>query len=1418
VWAEEHAELATLLWLGCEYSHMLELPTTADERRGIGLWLRLANGRPEIVRESSGNFAGGSTPPPDGRYVATAADRVPVRRWTHLRFYLNHVQSSGVDTLQIPGIMVNGRASRVTVNATETGLAAATDWIRASNGGGLIGSAGDARNALYLGVARDALRTHSKAQFTALSQLGGREFPGSRLAGRLHPLVGRMAGVVVWRAASADGAVSGFPVFDPYSLDYTGRLVRFRADLQESIGERVQDTGSDIEVGFPAGAGIVLSHPAIDLYNELGDSEQAPSFATALQRVYVANGGRPAFVTERAGGAAGIIAPTTRPKFVIERKPLWEPNFAPVGSSSAEQDPIATSVSDADPTLFHYSAHGSAYMRQVWHEEMRMSGLINGQNTPDVFGLKLLIKPRSVSGTSVIFSARSSLASGGMFLECVDGAARVGWYDPIAKTVVSVTTSVPVFRPGYWYYVYLRKCYPQRFAPGQGGRDGDGNWINAFNVGGRRRVFAVVGAISDGWAVGQIIRNGTPTKRGLIIGIGTIGASFLVTCVMFTGDSDFTPAETVNNGAGASGQVSSLIGVNQNTGDSLVIREFAKTATLADTALWSVKAGAHRCSVSFTSGAARPTFTSAVGPVTPKGVLFSGAAAGVVNVGTMLSVATPIPCFHGDMVGMQFQFAGTAANAQQKVYRIRQVNSATQVVVEDEFGATPNLSGITNRDGGVFAGVDLIKSPDFDVSTSVDQGSYDTEFIGTALASDPANGVRSFDGEVASFGWGVVAGTTQTIAAASSAYRGFNIFETATPTELAEIGTDSFAVPIYNATTTSPTSRPGELHFDAGKQFTVVDGQPYAGANPTSTQPNPALTVALDRLLASSNAQDMMWAFTEEPEGVSGRRMIYVAFFDAEQNVISNPGPRLTVEVPAEDAANPGGVAQIVLTDLPISHQRGNIHRYVYMTEADDIVPFRAAIIPDNVASSVALRLDADAERGEVLEVDNAPPPNCSVIGISQAVMAFGDIEVSGVRQRDAILYSKPFKPLQVPFQNTLFLVSGSNERISAMADMNGVLLVWKKDALIEIVFRDGAAFQTVRSRNVGAVGGQSAVILDQDAWWASNDRGLYLYTGSGGPVWVGDNVSDLFDEDNPTLRVDPQAMERCVIGVNRRQNMVIMAWRARGEPEQRRRMGLEFDTGLSELGVRRDPASSVRYAMYEGPNVTALGAADRLVPGTQRLLAGTEEGFMCQLDRSGSVLELHSPGLATQVTLTSGSTTTKLVLNAAASGLQDLEGVRGVPLAWVEGSSVKRATALFCDGSNIYLDRALASAPPTGTIVSIGAIPLLWRSKRFDCGTPEARKRPMWLDVTLEPQVSGQVVVEVYADFDGQTPKMLAVNGVVVSSYVMDLTISTHKIPIGEFRARYLQFAIRTVPPAVGVQMEIVDMILSFQEEEPFA
>lgn len=1387
-----YEQYQTLMWLGCEYAHLLEGPAAADGRRGIGLWFRLSNGRPELVMEDEGTYAGGSSAPTDGRYIATAGERIPLNTWTHLRFYLDHHLVSATDWLRTPGIHVNGRASEVELNAVRS-TATGDDWIVPWNGGGLAGSIGDTRNTLYLGVARDAVRTQEKAQIAALSQLSGIEFPGGRIAGRVYPLAGELSGVAVWRAASADAAVSGFPDFNPYSLDYSGVALRFYAGMQEGIGEHVYDAATEFEVGYdPDVPGVILSSPAIDLYNEFGTSESLASYQQAERRIYFANGGRPAYVTELEAGPVGIIQPNSPPDSEVERKSLWVPNYQTPGTADPEQDPIREALDTEDP-LYHYSTFGNAFLRQVWDTPMEWVNRSGDANSPfGIFGLKFYWKPRSVSGLVPLYSARSSLSSGGMFLECVDGKARVGWYDLDLKKRVYVETSSPVFRPGYWYYVYLRKAVPL-------GDVQEGNWLNTFWAEGRRRR-ALFTVTAGSWAVGDVVENVSQAKQGVVTKVALDSSgSGQIEYMLFTGDTDFVSTEVVQV-RGATSNTGTIDSTPfEDTGDALVIREFSKVSTLSERVLWTAK-DMILSSISFTSEMPRSPNTTAVGQVTAKGIVYNGGASGTVQVDTAspTTSGTPVQPFNFDMIGMQWQFSGTASNAPEKVYRIAAVISSTQITVADEFGNLPNLTGITTREGGVFSGIELVKSDGYDDSQTPDSAGYPIEFMGSGLGFDPQAGVAPHSGEFASFGWGVVESQNNT----NNFYSGFNLFQTAAPsTDLSTMGTDQFAALIYDATT-----RPGTLRIDSGKCFTAVDTLPYSGGTLVSSQPNELLEVLLT---AESNdaAESLFWRYVIEPEGVTGKRRVYVTFYDAQQNVESNPSPALVVDVPEEDAMNPGGFGRLLLTNLPVSHQSGDIQRFVYMTEANGLVPFRVAIVPDNTSSSVSVSLDdRDLTREAILAYDRVAPPDCAVLGVSQSVQFYGDVTIAGQRVPSLLIFSKPFFPAETSFENFLFLNSGRSERITAMAEVNGALLVWKRDALIEVTVREGAAFSQVKSKDVGAPGPQAVIVLDRSAYWMSTDRGYYGYVSGSDPLWLSNDVDTLFDGSYEDLQVDPRYLTGVSLAVNRRLQQVHAAFRAMNEEEMRRRVTVELVAG-----------QGTRYSLLAGPSLSVLGAADRSAGGTRRMLGGTEDGFVVELDTGE--LELHDPGLSLSFVADTGSTVSTIVSQTDLSEFADLEGIRGAPVHWIDDAGLEhRAIAQFVDGVNLYLDRAADDFPDLGVTVTIGAVHCVWRSRWLDLGIETQRKVPQWLDLAIVPQASGIAILEVFVDQDLSAVHPFTVDGVPVNYYQVDLSQAYHTFSLGEVRARTMMIRLRTIPPAVGVTLDVIEMNLSVVVAEPHA
>ena len=1377
---DDRSGIRSLMWLGCEQSNMMLGAAASNSKRGIGIWLRLNNGRPEVVRESAGNYSGGSTPPPLGRYVATSASRV-TQGWCHVRFYLEHYNDGTFDVLRIPGIAINGRPTSVTVNAVETGLVGATDWIKANNGGGLIGSRGDTRNALFFGCARDAIDTSKAAPITAQGALGGLEVEPARFIGPAHPLGGTMCGVSIWRRDSVDAEVAGFPAFNPRSIDLAGADVRVSLQLQEGDGHLVDDAGSSVEPGYDATPGTIESHPFLERYTELGTSTRRTSWATVQNRVYVTNGGRVAQVSEVAGGPAGILPPSTRPEFLIERPPLWQPNYAPAGSSDVEQDPIAQAAAGAGEQINHYANGGNNYLQQAFHDEMAWEA---DASAFDVVAGKFYWKPTSVSGRQHLFGAKGGVDSGGVTLESVDGKLRLGWYDSALKESVWVQTNRAMFRPGYWYYIFFRKAFPLQ-------DEQEGNWFNSyFSSTRKRRASFTPGAGT--FSIGEIVQNGGGTKHGIVTKVTATHIEYL----RYFADADFTAAEAVQNPGGTvTGTIAAA--PYHNGGDQLIVREFPKTSTIADQLPWSAKASTSRVSISLTCEFPRPNFTSAVGPVSPKGILYTGATLGGVSCAN-------VQPFTNDMVGMQWQFAGTSY-ASEPIYRIRTVVSGSAITVEDVFGNTPNLAAIVNREGAVFAGAALEKSERFDESNSPDPSAYPTYFMGSPLARDPSKGIDRLRGEFASFTWGVFAATID----ATHFYTDVNPFESApTATDNTQIGLDAFQYAID-----STVGRPGELKADSGKCFTAVDTQPYAGAAAASTQPNSGLEVAMDTE-ASESAESLFWGYVSDPVRSIGARKVSVAFYDQGQDQLSQGGPELTITPGEEDDSNPSGGLRLILTALPISHQPGDIQRWVYVSGPDGKTLYRQAIVPDNQASSASMEIDgAGLDTTDVLTYDRSAPPDCGVLASSQGSLCFGDVRMAGRRQADMVRFSKPFLPLEVPQRNAIFLVGGRGEAVTAMAELAGKLLIWKRDAMFEVTFREGAALVRRVSDEVGCAAPQLVQVVDGKAYWWSDDRGPYVYVPGGEPVWLGDNTGDIFEGTNAEVTVDLTALEDAVAAVDRNEDAYVVAFKATQDRSMRRRHSIEYDGGLSGAGVPGNMQAGFRHTLFSEPALTALGSSGRRKSGPRLFLGGTEDGFLVKLN----VGERHLDPLfgADTVTLDTGSTTTKFVLATAEPLFAKLEGLRGARLSWINaGGAAREARALFSDGSAIYLDRAADAAPAAGTVVALGQPNCYWETRWLDLGSSEERKNTHYLDVIMEPGGPGTLYVEALTDFNS-TPKVVLSSAAQSSAQPMSVAQGYYRIPLGELNCRFLKVRIRNQAGEAAFPFEVTELVVKVEDAQ---
>jgi hypothetical protein len=1073
--------------------------------------------------------------------------------------------------------------------------------------------------------------------------------------------------------------------------------------------------------------------------------------------VYATNGGRPVRIRGRAAKFAGALPPTTRPTVTVQKYPLWAANVS--GSANAENDPGLKNTTAGVQSSKHFSTFGNNWLKQVYNDEIRWEQVANGANYDvDIWAFKCLVRLRSTAGRIPIRSARNSVDSGGMFLEVRDGHLWLGWYDRVLKAEQTVHTNIPVIEPGYWYYLYARKKYPRQNGVG----DSDGDGVN-----------------------------------------------------------DVTTSNWYN-------QVTALTPNNVN--DVLVWRRFPKTAS-ESTRPWDAKVdGVSRNYVSATTADHGLSGATATGLVTHNGKTFNitGAPSAVI----VTSDASAI--FSADMVGMYWQWTNVAGDT--TLYRVTAVSNTggapfnadpnklftTITVVNAQSGASPSFAGATynGKKGGVYLGANLIKSTNFDASKDPDGDlSYDVELFGSILATQENTNITPFDGD-----WDSHAEVVRSYNTAGTADEGTDLFADApaagTTWDEAFNGSDIFSGTVYG------TTAPGPLRAESG--FTYVAVHCYQGATNNTeitanakpaatawltTQPNEKLEIAKDAAPSSVNAPNFYWQYAQGVQLFDGKRQLAVAFYDADQDIVSNPSPRVFFTPPVEDKGNPSGAARLVVKNLPVPRDDGNVQRYIYVSAADGFELFRALIVPDGESSEVSLyQSDFQLANKPVIEYFNDPPPRCGTLAASQGYMFYGDL----FDQPDRIMFSRPNKPGIVPLPQYLVLRSGATARCVALADLRGRLIAYKGGAMFKVTMQEAVPYTEIVTAGAGVVSPTAIVSLDDRHYFISN-RGFHAYTGTGDPVFLGTPVHDTFSGMAANVVADKLYLGDACLAINRARDQCVLAFRATGQNYMRDRITTEFDHELSGVTVGNRLPAGHRFSRYRGPAFTALGSVLERGTGTAILVGGTVDGFLVFMDRSDTALELMGATAAAwgaqTATLTSGGTTGKLPISAGAVDTI-LAGQRGTAVRWLEGTTEREAFVLFATTSAIYLDRQITVAVPTSGTATLGAQVPYWETRWFDFGAPEQRKHARYLDIVLAPQSAGTAVVQVFTDF-GTTNRLLTPNG---SAWTLDLTAGFQRVNLNAIQARFFKARVSLVTPTVNQRFELAEMVFRFTGEDQVA
>jgi hypothetical protein len=1320
---DEIAEYQTVMWVGDRISDpsLPAGPSTRQHR--VSVALRLNRGRPELAIGSDATYAGGSIPE-KGLFVATGSQFVQPGKRVHVRFYLE--TRAGGTILKIPHLKLNGKEVGVTVNAVDedASITDPTDWLRVAT---IVAPTSEGQ-ALF-GIARDSFRSGVEpGPFFST----GPELQPSRIQGFLHSLDGELSEVVIGREPIWSGSEPDD--FDPFALDYTLATLTFRilGALAEGRGAKVLD-----QVG--GAFGLILSHPFISMFHEMGLSDDPVSFARHGQQLYATNGARPVLVQNGKGKPAGVEPPALKPEFALQRFPAWKPNIRDkTSASNPTNDPVDGALAGASQRVYHYHSAGNTYVggslagadlvEMTWEQD-------------DYFAFKCLVRMDSVSGRIVLFRKGVGKERGGPFVECRDGKLYIGWYDVDSKQEFSVHTDRPVFEAGRLHLVHVRKMWPQQDSL-------EGNFRNSHYTDGLIRRMTVTALAGGAWAQGDIVQNAGLTKLARVIkALDPVGTTQTLEYIIILG-ADFN-SETVDNGGGVSGTSPANTAIIRPMHDVAVVRVFPTVAPTDYTENEAKPAAAivdpaGRALVSLTSDyGQQPTGTTATGLVTPPGVLFTGTAgAGVVTS------ADALPVFAHDMIGMFWQW-GSAAGVGADIYRVSAFSSSSSITVETLDGtAAPAWAGVASEEGGVFAGTTLVKSEDFDDPTTPDNSESNVEMFGSSLASDPSSGYAAFSGEF----W-CPAFTMETSAAANP-LEGAMPFENrdssrtgASANDPLYVGQDRFPVGLYDGL----AGEVGELRADDDRLIYGIDLQTYASSGGgVSTQPDANLKLPKDTdPVCRATSFEPSFRFLQALEVWKQKTHVACAFYDPEQGVTSNPGPILHIDPASEDKSNPSGTIRMLLSQLPISRDPGEIELHIFkslsvknpdgsiLSVPSEAVQRRVARVPSGTDEAAIQALEDLFTSEPLLQFNNGMPPACKIIATAQARIFYAAL--TELEQLDGIRYSKAFLPVQVPEANFFRINVGPGDTVTGLAEMNGLLVALMRRSVFAIEINEqGLALQKIVTDGAGCVAQGSVIALDRTLLWYG-DRGLYVYqrqegaTEIGNSNWAGERLKHFFANS-----VDRQEAHRASAGVNRVRHQYVLAFRGVGE----------------QLTDRRVSFNGMGFGLYRDPNVTALCDVQPEGGGPPRLVAGTEEGFLVWMDDTSTQLLLLGPVAAADGAPShvadAGSTSSTLLIAGVTELDGELEGMRGSVVRWQVAGVDYQATVLGVDGRLVHLDSEQAVLPPLDAVVTVGEQRHVWESKWFDLGNFEKRKRLQYMDLELAPVSTGQVDFYFYVNRNG--------------------------------------------------------------------
>lgn len=1275
VFVEDIGEIQTIAWCGDVTTDPEQTPSALHAGRGIEWWLRLNRGRPELVFESDA-VDQDSNLPLDGRYIVTANSAIPMGEWAHIRISVQFSADLGGSqwVAYTPLVYINGKNVSARVNARQlaaTSIGGTNAWVKADSVG-KIGQPYPGSGRLIVGAAPDFQRDVEHVSGWVPDGNTADQIRPNRVRGLMHALGGRLCRFYVWTTTGSAGATAA--PFVPARLNYTTTTNKLELDLQEGVGHLVTDGQSSVP-------GVIRSHPFLSIYHEHGNRTKPFTFANNGNEVYSVNGGRPVIAEDGKARRAGLMPPATAPSFLVQRSPLWERNDFDTTSGSPDADPVQNNYLDGTDIVpvYHYRTLGRASLRLEHHADMLWE-------IDDVFAFKALVKFDSIAGRIPLYSARESVASGGIFFECRDGFAYIGWYDVELKKEVYIRTNQPVFQEGYWYYVFLRKRYPDR-KPRISGLQF--NWLDTWVIkdqfgspGGdhadgdmlvvRRMAKATQDTTKyDDWtgfdmkATVDCAVSFTSTEAVSIPGLTNItGRVTWARTAIYTGAASGVVNATGNpvfhddmvgmlwkwvDGEGFDDQTFRVVAVNSDT--QIVVRDQSD---------------------------ALPDFSSI--SVATKGAVFTGIA--MVKEDDFDNSTRPDP---GE-------------------YDIECFGSAL---------AHNPLSGITPFKGR-YASFAFVVLPGLPYSNGSDSYSlngenYSIPTLFDDLTTEPAEqGVDQFADDIFS--------TTPPgqlhVDKPAAGDPGDSCFAAVDIQDYAETEDQDSTQPNEDlkveqdgrgASVVSPKAQDflflknvnPNLFFDTRRVIVTF----YDPDNAVESAPSPELVILAAQEDQANPSSDERIIFTDlpvSPDGRSIQRRIYV----------SQPGTvdlQLAVTVPDNSSSEAEFSGSDAVLGIAYTFREG--------------APPRCDVLAVGQSRMWYCGLEIQPNGYAYSEISN--PERVPV----------GDVTLG------TVLFPGNLYPLD----------TGNNARITGARDVQGQMYLFKRSGIWAVVVVDGRPAERQVSRNEGAVSPQVIHDIGELVYFIS-DRGPMMIHGGGLPRYLNRKLLTYWRD---TLDDRFLSRTSAVIHRQRNQFIFTNRELGDRHPNRRWSIEYSHILGkeagsLQIQSHRFSPYEEPRVTALG--SVDAQGAGDqRVLAGTAE---GFVVHFDRQdtLKHLVGPTAIYAPDTVTFV----DAPANRHYFEVTGAISAELESLRGVVVRWLNSSSVEQeARILFVvdlgDGNyKLYFESQPDEEPPASATLSLGAIMWHWSTKWIDADSPYRKIWRRW-DLTRVPQPSGQITMDVF-------------------------------------------------------------------------